>query len=388
MNLTTSLKLTKQESGMAVSKTCLPSKPKTCMLGPFPPPVHGMAWLNYAMREHMGTMNLEVSTIDLSASSLERGWFARSTKWKKVLRGLARYAWLVFQSKAETLYLSLSGGYGQLFELLFVLIARVSKTRIVIHHHSFAYLIRRKVLTSLVFRCAGPRVLHISGCSAMSRKLQELYEVKNVEALSNAALVWLHFPRSGATRPALRTIGFMGNISFEKGIAEFLDVAELLKKSGVPIRIVIAGPFQDPALENFVRERLRSLPAAEYVGARYGSAKYAYFSDIDLLLFPSKYDNETDPVTVYEAMASGVPVIAWDRGCLANVIVPGSGALIGRDEDFVTAAHTHIREWQASDITFSTISNAAIQRFEDMAAEYIPVLNRVVSLVADIPGVA
>jgi glycosyltransferase involved in cell wall biosynthesis len=366
MNLTTSLKLTKQESGMAVSKTCLPSKPKTCMLGPFPPPVHGMAWLNYAMREHMGTMNLEVSTIDLSASSLERGWFARSTKWKKVLRGLARYAWLVFQSKAETLYLSLSGGYGQLF----------------------AYLIRRKVLTSLVFRCAGPRVLHISGCSAMSRKLQELYEVKNVEALSNAALVWLHFPRSGATRPALRTIGFMGNISFEKGIAEFLDVAELLKKSGVPIRIVIAGPFQDPALENFVRERLRSLPAAEYVGARYGSAKYAYFSDIDLLLFPSKYDNETDPVTVYEAMASGVPVIAWDRGCLANVIVPGSGALIGRDEDFVTAAHTHIREWQASDITFSTISNAAIQRFEDMAAEYIPVLNRVVSLVADIPGVA
>lgn len=388
MNLTTSLKQTKQGSSVVASKTCLSSKPKTCMLGPFPPPVHGMAWLNHAMREHMGTMNLEVSTIDLSASSLDRGWFARSTKWKKVLRGLAQYAWLVFQSKTETLYLSLSGGYGQIFELLFVLIARVSKNRIVIHHHSFAYLIRRKVLTSLVCRCAGSRVLHISGCSTMSRKLQELYEVKNVEALSNAALVWLHFPRSGSTRRALRTIGFMGNISFEKGIAEFLDVAELLNKSGMPIRIVIAGPFQDLALENFVRDRLRSLPTAEYVGATYGSAKYAYFSNIDVLLFPSKYDNETDPVTVYEAMASGVPVIAWDRGCLANVIAPGSGVLIGRDKDFVTAAYSHIREWQASDSTFGTVSNAAKQRFEDMAAEYIPVLNRVVSLVAGIPGVA
>jgi glycosyltransferase involved in cell wall biosynthesis len=351
-----------------------------CMLGAFPPPVHGMAWLNYAMREYLRSMGIEVHTVDLSASSLDRRWFARTTRWKKVAGGLVLYADLVFLKKVRTLYLTLSGGYGQVFEIVFILLARLAQARMVIHHHSFAYLIRPSRITSLLCRCCGPQTLHVSGSSAMSQLLHDIYGINNLVDLSNAALVGQQFPCIARVRSSIRTIGFMGNISYEKGISEFLELAKLLEESDITIKVTIAGPFQDPSVEEFVRNRLSTLSRAEYVGAKYGFEKAAYFDDIDVLVFPSKYDNETDPVTVYEAMASGVPVIASERGCLSNVIIPNTGALVPKDQAFVPAAFATIRMWHRSDEDFGHISEAARTRFVEMANQYLVVLGKITSV--------
>jgi glycosyltransferase involved in cell wall biosynthesis len=356
-----------------------------CMLGAFPPPVHGMAWLNYAMREHLRSMGVRVHTVDLSASSLDRRWFARATRWKKVAGGLLRYGRLVFRDGVKVLYLTLSGGYGQVFELLFIGIARLARVRMVIHHHSFAYLLHPNRLTSFLCRCSGPQTLHVTGSAGMSQLLHNIYGIKDLVDLSNAALVSQQFACTPKVRSSIRTIGFMGNISHQKGIGEFLELVELLEESGIAIKAMIAGPFQDPSVEKYVRNRLRTLSTVEYVGAKYGLEKSAYFDKIDVLIFPSKYDNETDPVTVYEAMASGVPVIAWERGCLSNVIVPNTGALVPKNQAFAPSAIATILKWNNSDEGFAAISRAAKARFDDMASHYQVVLREIVSTALGAP---
>ena len=358
-----------------------------CMLGAFPPPVHGMAWLNYAMREYLRSIGVRVHTVNLSAASLDRRWFARATRWKKVAGGLFQYAQLVFRDRVKILYLTLSGGYGQVFELLFIGIARLGHVRMVIHHHSFAYLLRPNRLTSFLCRCSGPETLHVTGSSQMSQLLHNIYGIKSSVDLSNAALVSQQFAGTPRVRSAIRTIGFMGNISHEKGITEFLDLAKLLEESDISIKVMIAGPFQDPSVEEFVRMRLHTLSRAQYVGAKYGLEKSAYFDAIDVLVFPSKYDNETDPVTVYEAMACGVPVIAWERGCLSNVIVPSAGALVPKNQAFVPSAIATIRRWRSSDVDFALVSRAAKARFDDMASCYQVVLRKIASAVLGEPVV-
>ena len=196
-----------------------------CMLGAFPPPVHGMAWLNYAMREYLRSTAVRVHTVDVSASSLDRRWFARATRWKKVARGLFRYARLVFRDRVKILYLTLSGGYGQVFELLFIAVARLARVRMVIHHHSFAYLLQPNRLTSVLCRFSGPETLHVTGSPGMSQLFHNIYGIRNLVDLSNAALVSQQFRCTTRVRSSVRTIGFMGNISHEKGISEFLELA-------------------------------------------------------------------------------------------------------------------------------------------------------------------
>jgi hypothetical protein len=57
----------------------------------------------------------------------------------QLLQPFRYIAWCLKGGK-RSLYLALSGGHGQFFDWPYVMIAKVFRSRIFIHHHSFAYL--------------------------------------------------------------------------------------------------------------------------------------------------------------------------------------------------------------------------------------------------------
>jgi glycosyltransferase involved in cell wall biosynthesis len=170
------------------------------------------------------------------------------------------------------------------------------------------------------------------------------------------------------TRTCVQKVGFLGNISREKGIMEILSIAERLEDQGAGVEVYIAGPFENVAVEKAVREAAARLRTLEYVGPRYGSEKESFWDLIDLLLFPSTYSNETAPLVVHEAMGHGVPVIAWERGCLSDMVASDSGVLVQRDQDFVAVALECLLKWQRDPAAFAEISKAAAQDFSKQQA--------------------
>jgi len=158
-------------------------------------------------------------------------------------------------------------------------------------------------------------------------------------------------------------LGFLGNISVEKGVLEFLDVMQALCASEAGIKGYLAGPFQDVNAEKEVKKRLNDLPQVEYVGPKYGRDKTDFFESIDVLLFPTKYAHEAEPVTVLEALAHGVPVIGWERGCLSSMIAGSEGFLVPRSTDFVPAAVRQVFAWRNVPQSYWEASKAAVDRF-------------------------
>jgi len=115
---------------------------KLVMVGAFPPPVHGMAAVNLAVSKELRKLGIQPIIINLSAASLNRSVFARAKRLPKVLSGFARFLW-IYGLRGQPCYLSVSGGFGQVYELLFILIARIRDMRIYLHHHSFSYIDKR-----------------------------------------------------------------------------------------------------------------------------------------------------------------------------------------------------------------------------------------------------
>jgi len=281
-----------------------------------------------------------------------------------VLRGLFRMA-LMRDLRGSIFYISVSGGLGQFYEMLFVLLARLKGMRLYLHHHSFAYLNKPTFYTKVLTKIAGASAVHITLSPVMAAKLQATYNLVHVWPISNTVFLMNNEIYPNQIRTRLIRPGFISNISTEKGVFEFLDLVSTVEKENIPIKGKLAGPFQDFHVEKLVRSRLAQLKHIEYVGPKYGSDKDIFFADIDVLIFPTRYKNEAEPIVIHEAMRSGVPVIAYGRGCIPEIVKKDCGEVVDPHEPFVPAAMDKIKKWTDDPASFAAASKAAMDMFAD-----------------------
>ena len=355
--------------GMSDETQGMVAAPDVVMVGAFPPPVHGMAAVNAIVRQQLIASGAVLSSFDIAAKGLHRGLWSRLGRLPRALRGL--FSLMHMRGLGErALYMSVSGGLGQVYELLFVLLARSKAMRVFLHHHSFAYLDRPHRVTTWLVAAAGKHATHIALSPGMAERLRSSYpRVGSVVAISNAALLLSVFAEPAPVKVRLRMLGFLSNIAVEKGVLEFLDVCAAVQERGLPINARLAGPFQDAKVEQVVRQRLADLPHVEYLGPVYGEHKADFYAGTDVLLFPTRYVNEAEPLTVHEAMSAGVPVIAYGRGAIPEILTPACGEVVSIGDDFKSAAMAQIVAWHEAPQMFQAASLAASARFAMLRAE-------------------
>ena len=339
---------------------------KIFLIGPFPPPTHGMAFINAMMRDRIISLGAGCIILDTSPRTLNRNLSARLIRIPIVIFCLLKLFFYGLRAKIPVIYMSVAGGYGQIYDIFFMLLARLLRSQIYLHHHSCAYLNRKNRIFQLLTIVAGEKAFHITLCNQMAKRLVDFYiRAERIIVLSNAVLISNDILGAKIHRYSLKRIGFLGNISDAKGIFEFLDVFRYLseKHPNLNIHGLIAGPFEDAKVERQVLSDLKDLANVSYVGPKYESEKVDFFRSIDALLFPTKYANEAEPLTIHEAMATGLPVIAWQRGCIKDIISSESGFVVNQQGNFVKSAAERILLWALLPEEYRRVSICAYKRF-------------------------
>ena len=125
----------------------------------------------------------------------------------------------------------------------------------------------------------------------------------------------------------------VGRVAAEKNVELALRAFESARRQRPDLRMVVVG--DGPA-----RERLAAAyPAARFVGAKRGDELAAYYASADAFLFPSLSD--TFGNVVMEALASGLPVVAFDCAAAAEHVVDGMSGRIavpGDEAGFIAEA--------------------------------------------------
>lgn len=339
-------------------------EPGLVMIGDFPPPVHGMSAVNQAMAEHMASRGAPPRIINIASAYLGFGFWARQTRLLAALWGALKFIVLIMSGRCRKVYMSVSGGYGQLYDIIYITVSRLRRTKLFIHHHSFAYLNNPNAITRLLCRLAGPHSYHVVLCETMGIELINAYpSVERIFILSNSAVIPFDEYDTVTNRRELKTIGFLGNITRSKGIMDFLEVVSELKKQRIPINALIAGPFAEKDTRVEVTGFLQQTSSVQYVGSKYGHDKRDFLRSIDVLIFPTRYKHEAEPLTSYEAFGASIPVIAYGRGCIPDIITHEVGLVIDQNEAFVYTAVKQLLAWYANPAIFQTVSAAARERF-------------------------
>lgn len=109
---------------------------------------------------------------------------------------------------------------------------------------------------------------------------------------------------------------YVGRLASEKQCALAIDAFEQVRRrvSGVALVFVGDGPERS-ALEG------RQVPGVHFAGYRTGLPLAEAYAAGDIFVFPS--DTETFGNVVTEALASGLPVVAADRGGVRDTVIPG-----------------------------------------------------------------
>lgn len=337
------------------------------MIGPFPPPRHGMSAINEAIETLAVNSGLSVLRYDTSPPSLNRTFFVRAGRWPRILKAV--YGALNFPRKhpGATIYCSVSGGLGLLYDAVCILAARMGGAgELILHHHSFRYIDAPYLPMRLLTTIAGRRALHVVLDETMEALLQERYPViGETLTVSNAGLLNLPLPTPHVARP-LRTVGYLSNLSAAKGLNEILATAEACLELAQSVNFTLAGPFENARDETHYRERFARLKNVRYLGAVYGTAKEDFFLKIDAFLFPTRYRHEAEPLVVLEAMSYGRPVIAYARGCIPSLLIGRSGCVVSKDRNFASAAFFQLKAWLEPDEEFSMACAAASARFAEL----------------------
>ncbi len=121
------------------------------------------------------------------------------------------------------------------------------------------------------------------------------------------------------------TILVLGRVAARKGVEDVIAVARVLRDRGIDARLRVVG---GPDLSSDYTKLLEDLPPqnSQYIGRIAPSEVPRELAQSDILLQASKY--EPFGLTVAEALAAGVPIVATDEVGAAEEIDPAVAAVV------------------------------------------------------------
>ena len=355
------------------------TRPAVDIVATVPPPINGNTLITQRviewLRDHCDAHVFAISSTDSLAGLAAKGIRA----WKN----LAACLWLLTKSQRanRNLYSVANAGVGMFYTMSLLGLARLRGYRCILQHHSYSYITKFDWRMKFIDWVIGEDGCHVVSCADMGVKFQRTY---------NSRRKWFTVPNTFmmpavevSPGPYLRdangvmTIGHLSNLCFEKGIDTVIDVFSELWRRDLPVRLVLAGPPVSKDVAALIdRARDEFGDALVYLGPVRDDDKWAFFNEIDVFLFPTRYKIEAQPVVVFEALSFGRPVIAYGRGCIPGMIETEGGCVIDVEDSFVAQATSIIEKWIHDPAEFRDQVHRVSSRANTLRASAEPSLRR------------
>lgn len=335
-------------------------------VGVLPPPVNGMTLASAAVVERLGAC-CDLRTIAITHRRWHRGLVWRVLRGAMFLRAALRLRGSQ-PRPGEKLYLVANSRGGLVYDRLLVRIAKRRGWRIVMHHQVYSYLHEHDRRMAAIDAMLDAHDTHVCLCPEMIERFRTLYGSKaRFIHLPNTMAMDPPRPRAREKNDDVVTLGHISNLAMEKGLDAVIQTHRVLREAGQRVDLVLAGPCQGARERALVEDASRRWPdSVRYLGPVYDGAKWDFFGGIDVLLFPTRYLSEAQPLVIAEALMSGVPVVAYDRACIAGLIGGTGGVCVSPADDFVEAAATVVTRFLSDPAALTTAKADALARGEQL----------------------
>lgn len=296
------------------------------MVGPRPPAVGGMV---SAMTNLAAALDTTRVTLLLFDSNLPGNiGTGRATRllarlkfwyqWWRLLGGFAPHA----------VHIHTCSGLSYFLDVALLLLARARGARVVLHVHGGRFDRFLDELGPVRGALARRAARSAAAVLVVSKNWENLLSPRlpgaRLIVIENAVVLPQPLPARVATQVPLFL--FLGLVTPEKGVADLLAAAA---KLAAPAEILIGGPAPDAAFLARMQALAQALPpgvSVRFAGVLDAAQKAHWWPRTHCFVLPSHL--EALPISVLEAMAAAVPVLATRVGSLPEVIDSGRDGVL------------------------------------------------------------
>lgn len=304
----------------------------------FPPPYTGMTICTARVFDTLAE-HLPVIRIDISDGAMRpRGFLTWLRRGASTVRAFARLVRGLFRNPRSTLYTTCpSSPAGLLRDILVLLLVRPLANRIVLHVHSgaFAGLLARMGSIGSLYVKKADRVIFLA--EDLARDAGGYVPAAKVAVVPNTVDIPLRrtdqtVEQSRQRRMDARVLQvlFNSNLLVEKGFLDALNAAVLL--AGQPVHFVFLGEWVSARNRMMARAIVANKGLAAQVTftgpIRDRSRMARFYEEADVVLIPTYYRVEAQPLTMIEALQFGLPVVATRHATIGDTIRDGENGLL------------------------------------------------------------
>lgn len=261
--------------------------------------------------------------IDYIATHSDGGFLENA---RVALKGLRAFAGLLARERRLVVHAHCGARAGLWRQSAFIALAAAARCPVIVHLHGSGFerlydaaSTPARAVIRLILERAARVIASNESLRAWARRVARTADVVCVPPP-----VAVQADASPAKRQNL--VLFFGTLEAGKGIFDLLQAVAALRDAVPDVRLVCAGEGDRACVARHA-ERLGIADAMKFIGRVGPSGKRALFESAAAFVLPSYAEGL--PVSLLEAMAAGVPVVASPVGGIPEVVVDGvSGFLV------------------------------------------------------------
>ena len=308
------------------------NKSTVLVIGPTPPPFHGVAVAVQTLVQSRLVERFDVSHLDLAD---RRGiQHVNKPDFHDValfLRQWMRLICILFHECPTLTYLVLSQStIGFLRDSLLIWPTYLRGSHIVLHLHGGNirdWFLGRSWFMRAYVRAVLNRATRIIVLGdSLKSQFDGLVDTRRIAVVPNG-IEWKD--SAASARVAHINVRYrilhLSTLSHLKGALVLIEAIPSVVTHRKDLEFVFAGPWSHPEDKQWAEQFIAQQDIGEYIkftGQVEGDQKRALFESSDIFVFPG-VQQEGQPLVVIEAMAAGLPVIFTDRGCLRDTVIHG-----------------------------------------------------------------
>ena len=366
------------------------SSPEVVMVGALPPPLTGQTMAFQMVCEGLGERKLPFRLINLSGGEHQKAEGGFSLRRLRQLLKPFFKASLLLLSGGKILYLSATQNwFGFLRDSVFILLAALSGNRVVIHIHGGNYdgfyaslsPLRQCIVSSVIKQVDRILILGTSLYGMfdfeprLRRKIRVVYNGLPYH-VRETAVEPKRLPLDGNGRPKLL---YLSNLIVSKGYLQVLEAVRILVyQKGFDVECNFCGSFilasdvcpysspEEAEADFLARIKKTGLGGhAFWHGPVDGQEKLSYLNENHFFLLPTNFVYEGQPISIIEALAFGLVVVATPHRTIPDMLEQGkAGELIpfDRPDEIARVIESYIQEPRR----FEAMSRASIERYRQV----------------------